>query len=150
MSFPTRCRVSDENKAIIRRYYREVWEQGELDVVDALFAPDVKLHLPGVPEDPFGPAPVKQLASMARTAFPGLRVTIEDLIAERDKIVATVSLHGPHEGAAPGASPRVAAASWRRIDVFRLFRGKIVEHWSDRDDHALLQRLGVAVPRAEG
>ncbi len=141
--------MSGENKAVIRRYYREVWEQGELGVIDELFAPDVELHMPGVPEDPFGPAPVKQLAAMAKTAFPGLRVTIEDLIAERDKIVATVSLHGPHDGTAQGASPLEAAAAWRRIDVFRLHRGRIVEHWSDRDDHALLQRLGVAPPLGE-
>jgi len=138
--------VSDENKAVIRRYYSEVWEKGELGVVDELFAQDVELHMAGVPEDPFGPAPVKQLAAMAKTAFPGLRVTIDDLIAERDKIVATVSLHGPHDGTAQGASPLEAGAVWRRIDVFRLHRGRIVEHWSDRDDHALLQRLGIAPP----
>ena len=138
--------MSDENKAIIRRYYREAWEKGDLGVIDGVFAPDVELHMAGVPEDPFGPAPVKQLAAMARTAFPGLRVTIEDLIAERDKIVATVTLQGPHDGTAQGASPREPAAVWRRIDVFRLHRGRIVEHWSDRDDHALLQRLGVAPP----
>ncbi len=140
--------MSDENKAIIRRYYREAWEKGDLGVIDEVFAPDVELHMAGVPEDPFGPAPVKQLAAMARTAFPGLRVTIDDLIAERDKIVATVTLQGPHDGTAQGASPREPAAVWRRIDVFRLHRGRIVEHWSDRDDHALLQRLGVAPPLA--
>ena len=61
--------MSGENKAVIRRYYREVWEQGELGVIDELFAPDVELHLAGVPEDPFGPAPLKQLAAMAKTAW---------------------------------------------------------------------------------
>ena len=141
--------MSDENKAIVRRYYREAWEQGDVRVIDELFATDVELHMAGVPEDPFGPAPVKQLAAMAKTAFPGLRVTIEDLVAERDKVVATVSLHGPHDGTAQGAPPRTATAGWRRIDIFRLHRGKIVEHWSDRDDHALLQRLGIAPPLAE-
>lgn len=141
--------MSDENKAVIRRYYSEVWGRGELGVIDEVFAPDVELHVAGMPEDPFGPAPVKQLAAMAKTAFPGLRVTIEDLIAERDKVVATVSLHGPHDGTAQGASPLEAGAVWRRIDVFRLHRGKIVEHWSDRDDHALLQRLGIAPPRGD-
>ena len=141
--------MSDENKAVIRRYYRDAWEKGELGVIDEVFAPDVELHMAGVPEDPFGPAPVKQLVAMARTAFPGLRVTIEDLIAERDRVVATVSLHGPHGGTTQGASPREPAAVWRRIDVFRLHRGRIVEHWSERDDHALLQRLGIAPPPPE-
>ena len=141
--------MSEANKAVIRRYYRDAWEKGDLGVIDEVFAPDVELHMAGIPEDPFGPAPVKQLAAMARTAFPGLRVTIEDLVVERDKIVATVSLHGPHDGTAQGVSPREATAGWRRIDVFRLHRGRIVEHWSDRDDHALLQRLGVAPPLAE-
>ena len=138
--------MSDENKAVVRRYYREVWERGDLRVVDEIFAADVELHMAGIPEDPFGPAPVKQLAAMARTAFPGLRVTIEDLIVEHDKVVATVSLHGPHDGTTQGVSPQEATAIWRRIDVFRLHRGLIVEHWSDRDDHALLQRLGIAPP----
>lgn len=138
--------MSNENKATIRRLYEEALNKANAAVIDEVYAPDVELHIPGVPEDPFGPAPVRQLFSMIHTAIPGVQATMEDLIAEGDKVVARVTLHRPHDGRILGISPRGEQAAWTRIEVFRLFRGRIVEQWGDRDDAGLLQQIGVPAP----
>jgi predicted ester cyclase len=141
--------VSDENKAAVRRLYQEALNQGDLTVIDQSYAPDVELHFPGVPEDPYGPVAVHQLFRMMRDGFPGLQAVIEDLVAEGDKVVARVSFHRPHEGQLDGISPQARPWSWTRIDIFRLFRGRIVEQWADRDDVGMLQQFGVVPPRVD-
>jgi predicted ester cyclase len=135
--------VSESNKVIIRRLYDEVYTNGNLDVIDEVYADDVEVHVPGLPEDPYGPAAVKQLVGLIRTAFPGVMVTIEDLVAEHDKVAASVMWRGPHLGRMQGASPRNPLIAWPRIDIYRLFEGKIVEQWADRDDLAALHQLGI-------
>ena len=135
--------VSEQNKAIIRRLYDEVHTAGDLDVIDEVYAHDVEVHVPGLPEDPYGPEAVKQLIGKIRGAFPGVMVTIEDLIAEHDKVVASVMWRGPVTGRGQGASPRAPLVAWPRLDVYRLFNGRIVEQWADRDDLAALHQLGI-------
>jgi predicted ester cyclase len=138
--------VSDETKAIVRRLYREVFDQDNLAVIDEVYAPDVELHLPGLPEDPYGPAPIHQLVTMIHTTFAGIRVTIEDIVAEGDKVVARVTFRLPHDGQLLGIGLRRRLATWTRIDIFRLFRGRIIEQWADRDDVGLFEQLGVTLP----
>jgi predicted ester cyclase len=135
--------VSEQNKAVIRRLYNEVHTGGDLDVIDEVYAHDVEIHIPGLPEDPYGPEAVKQLIAKIRWAFPGVIVTIEDLIAEHDKVVASVMWRGPVLGRGQGASPRDPLVAWPRLDVYRLFNGRIVEQWADRDDLAALHQLGI-------
>jgi len=138
--------MSEENKAVVRRLYNEVFNRTEMGVIDEIYAPDAELHLPGFPEDPFGPAPVHQLAAMICTAFPGIQSTIEDLIDQGDKVVARATFHRAHESKLLGIGPQSRLTTWTRIDIFRLFQGRIVEHWADRDDAGLLQQLGVVPP----
>lgn len=135
--------VQEANKAIIRRLYDEVYTKGNLDVIDEIYAHDVEAHIPGLPEDPYGPAAIKQLIELIRTAFPGVMVTIEDLVAEHDKVAASIMWRGPHLGRGQGASPRNPLVAWPRIDIYRVFNGKIVEQWADRDDLGGLHQLGI-------
>jgi predicted ester cyclase len=135
--------VQEANKAIIRRLYDEVYTKGNLDVIDEIYAHDVEVHIPGLPEDPYGPAAIKQLIELIRTAFPGVMVTIEDLVAEHDKVAASIMWRGPHLGRGQGASPRNPLVAWPRIDIYRVFNGKIVEQWADRDDLGGLHQLGI-------
>lgn len=137
--------MSEENKAIIRRFY-EALDRGDIVGASETYAFDAELHIPGLPEDPFGPEPVQQLFTAVRTAFPGIRTTVEDLVAEGDKVVARVSFHSPHQGSFIGPDPTAKMVTWTRIDVFRLFQGTIVEQWADRDDLGLLQQFGVVPP----
>jgi predicted ester cyclase len=113
-------------------------------VIDEVYTHDVELHIPGVPEDPYGPAPVKRLVGLVRSAFPGVMVTVEDLVAEKDKVVASVTWRGPHLGRGQGTSPYEPLAAWARIDIYRLFNGRIVEQWADRDDLSVLRLLGIS------
>jgi predicted ester cyclase len=136
--------VSERNKAIIRRLYAEAFCNGNLDVIDEVYAHDVELHVPGIPEDPYGPEPMKGLVALIRRAFPGIIVTVEDLVAENDKVVANVVWRGPNIGRGQGASPYAPLVAWPRIDVYRLFNGRIVEQWADRDDLAALRQLGIS------
>ena len=138
--------MSEENKAFARRLYEEVYNKGDLALIDELYAPDVELHIAGILEDPFGPEPIKQLVAMTRMAFPSIRVTVDDLIAAEDRVAACISFTGAFQGVGMGTSPRANLSWWRRIDVYRIVNGRIVEQWGDRDDFTMLQRLGVAVP----
>ena len=135
--------MTDENKAIIRRLYQEAVNGGDLSVIDELYAPDVELHLPGIPQDPYGPEGVKRFVGLVRDAFPAVVVTIEALIAEQDKVVASVLFHGVQPAPSQGASPYEPMTGWARIDIYRLFQGRIVEQWADRDDMGTLHQLGI-------
>ena len=135
--------ASDDNKTVIRRLYADGLNRGQLDVVDQLYAIDAEVHFPGTPEDPYGPGVVRQLFATLRNAFPSIRASVDDLVAEGDKVVARVVFTGHHEGNAAGRSPFLPLAVWTRIDVYRLFQGKIIEQWADRDELGLLGQLGV-------
>ena len=136
--------MSEENKAIIRRLYDEAIGGGNLALIDELYAHDVELHVPGLPEDPYGPESIKRMYQLVRDVFPKIRVTIEDLIAENDKVVANVVFRGPHLGRGQGTSARNPLVAWARIDIYRLFQGRIVEQWADRNDTGALQQLGIS------
>lgn len=135
--------MSEENKAIIRRLYNEVHSGGNIDVIDEIYAHDVEIHVPGLPQDPYGPESIKQMISTIRNTFPGVMVTIEEILADDDKVVAYVAWRGPHVGREQGASPYAPMVGWPRIDIYRLFDGKIVEQWADRDDAGALHQLGI-------
>ena len=131
--------MSEENKAFVRRLYAEVYNKGRIELIDELYAPDVELHIAGILEDPFGPEPIKQLVTMTRTAFPSIHVTVDDLIAAEDRVAACVSFTGGFQGVGMGTSPRANLSWWRRIDVYRIQLGRVVEQWGDRDDFTMLQ-----------
>ena len=141
--------MSEANKAFIRRLYHEVYNRGRTELIREMYAPDVELHIAGIPEDPFGPQAVEQLVAMTLTAFPSIHVTIDDLIASGDRVVASISFNGAFQGDINGISPRRNLSWWRRIDIYRVVRDRIVEQWGDRDDFTVLQRLGVGVPPVE-
>lgn len=134
-----------EPKTIVRRFYEEVVNHGNMAAADDLLSADLLDH--GVPSGfPHGRAGFLQFATSLKVAFPDLRVTVEDLIAEGDQVAARVSVQGTHKGMLLG---RLAAtgrsAIWTGIDIFRLAGGKIVERWNERDLLSLLEQLGVDV-----
>ena len=98
---------AQENKAIVRRYWG-VWEEGNIDLVDELLAPDYFNHAPASPDQPTGPEGVKEVVSMFRSAKPDLKVVIEDMIAEGHKVIVRYTLEGTHEGELFGVPPRAS------------------------------------------
>jgi ketosteroid isomerase-like protein len=97
---------AEENKALVRRFVDEVQSAGDIDLIDGLCSPEIVNHSapPGVPPDREG---VKQLTAMFRRAFPDSYFTVEDMIAEADKVVTRKTFRGTHEGELMGI-PRPA------------------------------------------
>jgi predicted ester cyclase len=96
--------TTEENKAQFRRAYEEVLDQGDVLVVDELIAPDFLNHA-APPGRDRGPESLRWLATMLRTAFPDLRFTIEELVAEGDIVAGRLTMSGTHEGPLTGIPP---------------------------------------------
>jgi steroid delta-isomerase-like uncharacterized protein len=133
---------AEENKAIMRRYF-SVFEQGNIDLLDELLAPDYVNHTPATPDLPTGPEGVKGVVSMFRSAMPDLRVIVEDMVAEGDKVAVRYTLEGTHEGELFGVPPTGQRLSIKSISVERVSDGKIREHWRVTDSLDMMQQLGV-------
>ena len=132
-----------ENKALSRRLVEEVFNRGNLSLVDELFAPDFIEHEELPPGFPPGREAVKAFSTTFRGAFPDLNVTIDDLIAEDGKVVIRGTWSGTHQGELMGIPPTGKSVSFGVIDTIRIADGKIVEHWGQMDTTSMMQQLGV-------
>ena len=139
----------EENKALVRREIEEVWNQGKLDLIDEIFAADFVCHIAGSP-DIQGPEGEKQFASMFRTAFPDIKFTIEDQIAEGDKVVNRWTYTATHKGELMGISPTGVQVTVTGITIGRYAGGKVLEIWVNSDALGLMQQLGVVPPMGQG
>ncbi len=126
--------MSEENKAVARRVY-EIISTGDFDRAEEIVDPDASDN-----ELLLGDPPAKLIDSFketfleAREAFPDLRVTVEDLVAEGDRVAARVTMRGTHQREFQGLAPTGKRVQVRAIDMFRISNGKIVEHWGHADD----------------
>ena len=94
-----------DNKALVRRSFEEAWNTGNMDVFDEVIAPDYVLHDPSVPEDVVGIDGIKGFASAFLGAFPDLRFSLEDRVAEGEKVVTRWTSSATHGGELMGARP---------------------------------------------
>jgi steroid delta-isomerase-like uncharacterized protein len=137
----------EENKAVVRRFVEEVFNNGNLAAVDQFLA--AEYHdanaLPG--QEP-GREGAKRAFSLYQQVFADLRYTIEEMIAEGNTVVTRVTFRATHRGAFLGIPPTNRQVSVPAVHITRLVDGKIREHWSLMDDLGLMQQLGVlpAVP----
>jgi steroid delta-isomerase-like uncharacterized protein len=132
----------EANKAIIRAYVETVWNRRQLDRADEVVAPDFVDHAP-LPGQAPGLDGAKRKWAMYLDAIPDLRVTIEELIAEGDKVGARRSYEGTHQGVLLGIPATGKQLRVGGISIFRLADGRITEHWEQLDRLALMQQLGV-------
>ena len=95
----------DKHKALVCRWLEEVFSRGDLDAADGLFSPNYALHDPSFPLDVYGTEGVKHYVSAYRVAFPDLEVTVEDQLAEEDKVVTRWTARGTHLGKFLGLAP---------------------------------------------
>ena len=133
---------AEESKAIVRQFWG-VWDEGNIGLVDELLAPDYVNHSPGIPDQPEGSEGVRAVVEMFRSGMPDLRVVIEDMIAEGDKVATRYTLEGTHEGELFGVPPTGRRLSIKSISVERVSEGKIREHWRITDTLDMMQQLGV-------
>jgi steroid delta-isomerase-like uncharacterized protein len=126
--------MSEVDKAIVKRVY-EIISTGDFDRAEEIADPDAPDNelLPGDPPTKLINT-FKETFSEARKAFPDMRVTVEDLLAEGDRVAARVTMRGTHRGEFQGLAPTGKWIQVRAIDMFRISNGKIVEHWGHADD----------------
>ncbi len=140
---------TEQNKTIVRRYWEEVWNQGNLAVVDELIAADFDGH-PAPSDADFGRGPTgqKQLVGLYRGAFPDMRMSIDDMTAEGDRVALRWTARGTNTGEMMGMPATGKPATVTGIVINRLAGGKIAEGWTNFDALGMLQQLGV-IPTPE-
>ena len=136
-----------ENKALIRRFYEEFVNPGNLAVADEIIAPDCPLHFGGAFMGR-GPEAFKQTRAVLYAGFPDLCWTIEEMVAEGEKVAERLTARGTHEGEFMGVAPTGKRVEFEGIAIFRVSEGKIVESRGMPDMLGLMQQIG-AVPEPE-
>ena len=134
-----------DNKSIVRRLYEEVWNLRRLEVIGELIAPSHALQVSEFVDSGIGPEAYARNVTRYLTAFPDLKFTVLDLIAENDKVVACWNISGTHQGELRGIAPTGKKISVDGITVNQLANGKIMDSFVSWDVWGLMQQLG-AIP----
>ena len=131
---------TEENKALYRQFVENL-NRGDIDAAGAFFADDYVEHS-APPDLPPGAEGVKIVFRMFRTAFPDVVFTIDDLVAEGDKVATVVTGNGTHRGPFMGIESTGRTATWIAFGVNRYENGKIREHWGLPDIMGIMRQLG--------
>jgi steroid delta-isomerase-like uncharacterized protein len=135
----------EQNKALARQLAEEVLNKGNMSRADEIIAPNFVEHEELPPGIPPGREAPKMMFTMLRSAFPDFKATIDDMIAEGDKVVIRQTWTGTQKGEFMGMPPTGKSISIGVIDIIRIADGKFVEHWGVMDQMAMMQQLG-AIP----
>jgi steroid delta-isomerase-like uncharacterized protein len=130
----------EENKALVHRYLEEVYNKKNVAAIDELIAPNLIAHAYGPPADREG---YKQVLSMLFTAFPDYHLTVEDMVAEGDKVAVRFTWSGTHKGEFTGLAPTGKQVTVTAMTIHRVEDGKVVETWGLVDRLGQMQQLGV-------
>jgi len=135
----------EENKALMLKWFDEVWNNGRADVIRELATEDLVIH--GLSDakgsSVTGLTAFDEFHSQFRNAFPDIYISVDDLIAEGDKVVARCSVRGKHTGHSLGFAPTHSDVAFTGIAIARINNGKIVEAWNNFDFLKMNQQLGV-------
>ena len=138
----------EANKAIARRWAEEVWGKADVSVAEQLAHPDITVDYPLLPETVHGSEAFKQVLAMVKGAIPDVHGSVDELIAEGDKVVIRWTVGGTQRGAFGAIPPTGRSVSWTGISICRLVDGKVIEDRGEEDALGLMQQLGV-VPSLE-
>ena len=134
--------MSQANRAVIRRFYDELWNRWDLSVADEIVAPDVRFR-GSLGTTSAGIDAFKSYVEQVRAAFPDWHNRIDELVTEDDKVVARITCSGTHRGNFAGVPPTESHVSYVGAAIFRLRDGKIQEGWVVGDTQELWRGLGV-------
>jgi len=137
--------MSADNKAIVRRLYQEVWNKRKFEVMSEIISPSHALQAPNISGSSIGPEAYKRQVLSFLAGYPDLHWTIEDIIAEKDKVVACWTISGTHKGDYMGIPATNKKVSVDGITVHLIANGKIMDSYSNWDALGLMRQLG-AVP----
>jgi steroid delta-isomerase-like uncharacterized protein len=133
---------TDENKAIMRRFIEAVFNEKRVDRAEEFVAPDYLDHS-ALPEQAPGLEGAKQRWAMFTAAIPDMRTTIDDLVAEGDRVVVRYTVEGTQQGEMIGIPPTGKHFRMTGINITRMAEGKLAEHWEQADMLGMMQQLGV-------
>ena len=137
--------MSEANKALVRRWFEEV-DKGNPTIEDELLASDYIDHDPPLPDMPSGREGVKQAHVLLRGAFPDTIHTIEDQVAEGDKVVTRLRGRATFQGEILGIPPNGKVITIQGIAIHRIADGRLVEHWAVADKLSFLQQMDAIPP----
>jgi len=132
----------EKNKTAALRIPLEVFNKGNLNAADEVMDADYIDHAPLPPGLPPGLAGFKLFVPSFRAAFPDFQFTVDDVIAEGDKVVVRLTAHGTQKGEFLGLPASSKQATWSEIHITDMADGKIVEHWVVQDQLGMMQQLG--------
>ena len=134
----------DANKALIRRWFEEVWNKGRVDAISEMFASDGIAH--GLSDDPAqplrGPDGFLPFHGQFRGAFPDIEVVVEDQIAEGDMVATRCGVRGKHTGDHLGFAATNSPVDFTGMTITRIKNGKIAEAWNNFDFMKMYRQLG--------
>lgn len=136
---------TEDHKALVRRFYDEVWNGGNLDTAREVFADDYVRHDLRPTKAAPGGAGMAAIAGAFRTAFPDLRMEVDVLIAEADFVAARWTSTGTFTGAWGDVAPTGRRATFSGVNIFRFADSHVVELWNHRDDLGLMEQVGAEV-----
>lgn len=139
----TRTTNAHANMALVRKFFEVGPSKGDIAAADALLAPDFSLHVP-LPVAGPGIEAINNVIASCRAAFGGLHVTIEDMMADTDKVTCRFTARGTHSGVFMGIPPTGRAITMTGIEIFRIRDGKIAELWGEANLMGLAHQLGAA------
>lgn len=136
--------MSEENKALIRRWFEEVWNKGREEAIDEMFAEDGIAHgLADESGEPLrGPTGFKPFFRNFRTAFPDIEVVVEDTITEGEKVAARCTVRGKHQSDSLGFAATQRPMEITGMTIVRVRDGKIIEAWNNFDFMSMFKQLG--------
>lgn len=132
----------NQNKALIKRYFEEVWNQGKLEVLDEIIDVNYINHSPGMPNPKPGPEGLKPIIAGMRKAFPDLKFEIKNMVVTDEQVAIHCVMHGTHKGDLFGMPPTGKIVKVNQMQIERIINNKIVEHWRQSDDLDMLRQLG--------
>lgn len=136
--------MSEENKALLRRWFEEVWNKGRADAIEEMFAVDGIAH--GLSDDEGkslkGPSDFEPFHEIFRGAFPDVEVMVENIIAEGDLVAARCSVRGKHTGDHLGIAASNAPVQFTGMCFVQIKDGKIVEAWNNFDFMKMNKQIG--------
>lgn len=136
---------AEENKALVRRFIDEVVRKGNAAAADQFIAADFLDHNP-FPGQPPGLVGFRQSTTRFASAFPDADITVEDMIAEGDKVVVRQTIRGTHTGEFMGIPPTGKRVTMTGIHIARVAGSKIVENWANWDALGVMRQLGAVPP----
>jgi predicted ester cyclase len=134
-------KITAANKALLSRFYKEVYVDWNMALADEVLSPQFTSH--DWPNDgPTGPQAFRDYYAAIRSAVPDARYEVDDLIAEGEKVVVRWTLLGTHQGDCGGIAPTGRPIALKGIAIYRVDDGKLMERWVVSDLHGLLEEIG--------